>query len=88
MIPALPFILGLVAGAAAVSALRSERGRALLGSSAQQLRQTYEQAESQVGAAARSGLERMRSTLPPCCGTEPSAAPSEPAASDKQAERP
>lgn len=88
MIPTLPFILGLVAGAAAVSALRSERGRALLRSSAQQLRQTYEQAESQVGAAARSGLERMRSTLPPCCGTEPSAAPSEPAASDKQAERP
>jgi len=66
MIPTLPFILGLVAGAAAVSVLRSERGRALLGSSAQQLRQTYAQAESQVSAAARSGLEHWRSALPTC----------------------
>jgi len=65
MIPTLPFILGLVAGAAAVSVLRSERGRALLGSSAQQLRQTYAQAETQVCAVARSGLERLRAGAQP-----------------------
>ncbi|KJS75720.1 MAG: hypothetical protein JM57_02540 [Comamonadaceae bacterium BICA1-1] len=59
-----------------MTALRSARGRALLGSSAQQLRQTYAQAETQVSAAARSGLERLRAAAPPC-GPESAAAPSE-----------
>ncbi len=82
MIPALPFIIGLVAGAAAASALRSERGRAWLGNSAQQMRQSCEQAESQFSATARSGLERLRAVLPAHCGAASDAAPKEPAASD------
>lgn len=56
----LPFIAGLIAGAAAVSALRSERGRALANDTGARLRSAYDDAESGVRSAARSGFDMLR----------------------------
>lgn len=54
MTPFLPFIVGLFAGAAAVSAARSERARAVFNDSGTRLRQGLEQADAAVRAAASS----------------------------------
>lgn len=56
----LPFIAGLIAGAAAVSALRSERGRALVNDTGARLRTAYDDAESGVRTATRSGFDMLR----------------------------
>ncbi|GAB1394454.1 hypothetical protein MASR1M60_26180 [Rhodocyclaceae bacterium] len=56
MIPLLPFAAGLVAGAAAVSALRSERAKIVLDATGTHLRGAAASAETQVRAAAKSGL--------------------------------
>ena len=60
MIPLLPFIAGLAAGAAAVSALRSERARGALSETGTCLRTAANKAEDGVRAAAQSGLALLR----------------------------
>ncbi|OGS91250.1 MAG: hypothetical protein A2Z95_01980 [Gallionellales bacterium GWA2_60_18] len=56
MIPLLPFFAGLAAGAAAVSALRSERAKRALNETGSRLRTVASGAENSVRAAARSGI--------------------------------
>lgn len=56
MIPLLPFVAGLVVGAAALSALRSERTRKTLNETGTRLRSAAHTAEEGVRSAARSGL--------------------------------
>jgi len=56
MTPLLPFFAGLAAGAAAVSALRSERARDALSAAGDRLRTVASDAENSARAAARSGL--------------------------------
>jgi hypothetical protein len=60
MIPLLPFVAGLVVGAAALSALRSERTRKTLNETGARLRGAAHTAEEGVRAAARSGLTLLR----------------------------
>jgi hypothetical protein len=61
MIHVLPFVAGLIAGAAAVAALRSERGHALVDESGARLRAACGEAGAGVRAAARSGIDLLRS---------------------------
>lgn len=74
MMPLLPFIAGLFAGAAAVSALRSERARSVMNDTGARLRSAVSEAESGVRAAARSGLDRLRRASPDTA-TAPAEAP-------------
>ncbi len=60
MMPMLPFVAGLIAGAAAVSALRGERVRAMVDDAGAHLRGAMDQAES----AARSGLVLLQRVTP------------------------
>jgi hypothetical protein len=78
MTPFLPFVVGLFAGAAAVSAARSERARAVFNDSGTRLRQGLEQADAAVRAAASSSWERLRPA--PCTDAAAQAAPSPDAA--------
>lgn len=55
MIPLLPFIAGLVAGAGALSILRSERTRQTLHEASQRLRTAAQTAEERVRSVTRSG---------------------------------
>ncbi len=63
MIPLLPFFAGVVVGAAALSALRSERTRTALNQTGARLRTAASEAESGVRAAAQSGLALLRGTV-------------------------
>lgn len=77
MLNVLPFVAGLIAGAATVSVLRSERTHAALQATSAHLRTAYEEAQSGVRTAARSGLDRMRglaSPPAPAVEAEPAAA--------------
>ncbi|MBA4253339.1 MAG: hypothetical protein C0441_05310 [Comamonadaceae bacterium] len=78
MTPFLPFIVGLFAGAAAVSAARSERARVVFNDSGTRLRQGLEQADAVVRAAASSSWERLYPA--PCTDAAAQAAPSSDAA--------
>lgn len=60
MIPLLPFVAGLVVGAAVLSALRSERARQTLNDTGARLRGAAHTAEEGVRAATRSGLALLR----------------------------
>jgi hypothetical protein len=60
MMPMLPFVAGLIAGAAAVTALRGERVRAMVDDAGAHLRGAMDQAES----AARSGLVLLQRVTP------------------------
>ncbi len=71
MMPLLPFVAGLVAGAAVISALRSERARSVLDDTGSRLRTVVSEAESGVRAAAESGLAMLRRSAPQ---TEPTGA--------------
>jgi len=59
MIPLLPFIAGLAVGAAAISALRSERTKRALNETGTHLRKAASAAESKVRAATQSGLAML-----------------------------
>lgn len=78
MTPFLPFVVGLFAGAAAVSAARSERARAVFNDSGTRLRQGLEQADAAVRAAASSSWERLCPA--PCTDAAAQTAPSPDAA--------
>jgi len=69
MLNALPFVAGLIAGAAAVSALRGERARSVLQDTGARLHTAYDEAQSGARAAARSGFDLMRG-----CTTTPAPA--------------
>jgi len=60
MIPLLPFFAGIVVGAAALSALRSERTRQTLNETGARLRGAARSAEESVRAATCSGLSLLR----------------------------
>lgn len=61
MIPLLPFIAGLVAGAAALSALRTDRAKTALNQTGIRLRAAASEVESSVRTVAQSGLSKLRS---------------------------
>lgn len=86
MIPLLPFVAGLVAGAAAVSALRSERAKAALNETGSRLRSAAATAESGVRAAAQSGLALVRRTVAEKAA--PEAKPARSAKAKKPARKP
>jgi len=71
MMPLLPFIAGLFAGAAVISALRSERARSVLDDTGSRLRMAVSEAENGVRVAAESGLAMLRRSAPQ---TEPTGA--------------
>lgn len=75
MIPLLPFVAGLVVGAAALSALRSERARQTLNDTGARLRGAAHTAEEGVRAAARSGLTLLRGTAAEAAAEKPLKAP-------------
>jgi len=80
MLNVLPFVAGLIVGAAAVSALRGERARSVLQDTGARLRTAYDEAQSGVRTAARSGFDLMRgltSASAPAVEAEP-AAPAKP----------
>ncbi|MBM4180191.1 MAG: hypothetical protein FJ209_01375 [Betaproteobacteria bacterium] len=80
MLNVLPFVAGLIAGAAAVSAMRGERARSVLQDTGARLRTAYDEAQSGVRTAARSGFDLMRgltSASAPAVEAE-SAAPAKP----------
>ncbi len=79
MLNVLPFVAGLIAGAAAVSAMRGERARSVLQDTGARLRSAYDEAQSGVRTAARSGFDLMRGLA---CEPAP-AAEAEPAAPAK-----
>ena len=56
----LPFIVGLIAGVAAVTALRSERARAAMNETGARLRTAVDDAESGARAAVQAGLGVFR----------------------------
>lgn len=64
MMPLLPFVAGLFAGAAAVSALRSEHARSMIDDTGSRLRAAVNDAESSVRTAAQSGLAMLRRSSP------------------------
>lgn len=70
MMPVLPFLAGLVAGAVVVKSLRSEKARTAMNDAGARLRSAFDEAESGVRAATRAGLDRLRGAMP----GEPSAA--------------
>jgi len=75
MIPLLPFVAGLVVGAATLSALRSERARQTLNDNGARLRGAAHTAEEVVCAAARSGLTLLRGTAAKYSAEKPLKAP-------------
>lgn len=75
MIPLLPFVAGLVVGAAALSALRSKRARQTLNDTGARLRGAAHTAEEGVRAAARSGLTLLRGTAAEAAAEKPLKAP-------------
>ncbi len=91
MIPLLPFVAGLFAGVAAVSALRSDRARSVIDDTGTLLRSAVSDAESGVRAAAQSGLAMLRRSPTSTAGAEetapaaPEAASPPPAAAKKSA---
>lgn len=72
MMPVLPFLAGLVAGAVVVKSLRSETARTAMNDAGARLRTVYDKAESGVRAATRAGLDRLRGAK---AGDEPVAVP-------------
>lgn len=99
----LPFLAGLIAGAAAVAALRSDRGRAIINETGQRLRGAVNEAESGVRAAAEAGLGLLRRGVPeatdatpgqpadasaPSTESEPPSATTRPTRARKRATRP
>lgn len=82
MLNVLPFVVGLVAGAAAVSALRAPRAQAVMHDAGARLRTAYGDAHSSVRQAACSGMERLCGTTdasaPPATATTAAAAPPQP----------
>jgi hypothetical protein len=89
VIHVLPFIAGLIAGAAAVSALRSERGRSLVNDTGARLRTACGEAASGVRAAARSGIDLLRgATARAATPAQEPIAPSEKTARTKKAAKP
>lgn len=88
MIQILPFVAGLVVGAAAISALRSERARQTMDSAGARLRSAAHVAEDGVRAAAQSGLALWRgATVPATVAETPAAPPAEPAAAPAKPRR-
>jgi hypothetical protein len=84
MMPAFPFIAGLILGAAAVAGLRSERGRAAISSAGSRLRDAVGEAERGVRAAAESsGLARFRCAPETAPETTAPAEPPSPAGARK-----
>lgn len=73
----LPFIVGLIAGVAAVTALRSERARAAMNETGARLRTAVDDAESGARAAVQAGLGVFRRA--PGEATAAPAAPADPA---------
>lgn len=89
MLNVLPFVAGLIAGAAAVSALRGERARSVMQDTGARLRSAYDSAESGVRTAARSGFDLLRGVKPAPAGEAESAAAATPAAAPaKRARKP
>ena len=76
MMPLMPFIAGLFAGAATVSALRSERARSVMNDTGSRLCSAVNEAESGVRTAARAGLDKLRCASPEAAA-EPAANPAE-----------
>jgi hypothetical protein len=72
MLNVLPFVAGLIAGAAAVTALRGERARSMMSETGERLRAVYGEAQSGVRAAARAGFDFLRA---PASAPEPAPAP-------------
>ncbi|MDD3529657.1 MAG: hypothetical protein PHS77_07240 [Gallionellaceae bacterium] len=83
MMPVLPFLAGLMAGAMVVKSLRSEKARTAMNDAGARLRTVYDEAESGVRAATRAGLDRLRGAK---AGAEPAAEPAAaaPAAAPKK----
>ncbi len=79
MLNVLPFVAGLVAGAAVVSALRGERARSVMQDTGARLRAVYDEAESGVRTVARSGFDLLRGVQPAPAGEAESAASVPPA---------
>lgn len=89
MLNVLPFVAGLIAGAAAVSALRGERARSVMQDTGARLRSAYDGAESGVRTAARSGFDLLRGVKPAPAGEAESSVSATPAAAPaKRARKP
>ncbi|MGC8854902.1 MAG: hypothetical protein ACP5OY_08340 [Halothiobacillaceae bacterium] len=63
MTPILPFIAGLISGAAVVTTLRDERGRSLIEGAASQMRAATDTLEQGARRAAEAGLDLWRDLL-------------------------
>lgn len=77
MLHSLPFLAGLVAGAALVGALRGERTRSVMNDAGVRLRGACDEAQRGARAAARSGFDLFRGGAKPEAQPETSAAPPE-----------
>lgn len=84
MIPLLPFVAGFVVGAAALSALRSERARQTLNDTGARLRGAAHTVEEGVRAAARSGLTLLRGAAAEAAAEKPLEAPTKAKAARKK----
>lgn len=73
--PVLPFLIGLVVGAAAVTTLRGDRGRAAMQEASERLREVYGETGAAVRAATVSGLDRVREAIAPTAAAPAAAAP-------------